>query len=193
MKKLMMAVAVVALAIGANAAMVDWQYKITSVGTSAASYPEYANLNAGKYVAYLFDETTWETALAEGITKTTFEDAEDSGKLFRGANSAGKYPFGTRQDTATGTTLNMRAISGEGGSYYLVLVDTSADTWKYNATEKELASRTEQGGAIAENALSVTYTTFHGYAWTNVNVPEPTSGLLLLLGMAGLALRRRRA
>ena len=30
-------------------------------------------------------------------------------------------------------------------------------------------------------------------AWTSVNVPEPTSGLLMLLGMAGLALRRKRA
>ncbi len=30
--------------------------------------------------------------------------------------------------------------------------------------------------------------------WTNVtSVPEPTSGLLLLLGMAGLALKRKRA
>jgi len=29
-------------------------------------------------------------------------------------------------------------------------------------------------------------------SWTSVTVPEPTSGLLLLLGMAGLTLRRRK-
>ena len=30
-------------------------------------------------------------------------------------------------------------------------------------------------------------------SWQAAAVPEPTSGLLMLLGMAGLALRRRRA
>ena len=34
---------------------------------------------------------------------------------------------------------------------------------------------------------------FEEGAWTTSAIPEPTSGLLLLLGVAGLALRRRRA
>ena len=29
--------------------------------------------------------------------------------------------------------------------------------------------------------------------WTSASVPEPTSGLLMLVGLAGLALRRKRA
>ena len=36
-------------------------------------------------------------------------------------------------------------------------------------------------------------TTSAAPAWSTGAVPEPTSGLLMLLGMAGLALRRRRA
>ena len=34
---------------------------------------------------------------------------------------------------------------------------------------------------------------FSGATWQTAGVPEPTSGLLMLLGVAGLALRRRRA
>ena len=35
--------------------------------------------------------------------------------------------------------------------------------------------------------------TVHGAPYVLTNVPEPTSGLLMLIGMAGLALRRKRA
>ena len=34
---------------------------------------------------------------------------------------------------------------------------------------------------------------FVNAGWYTASVPEPTSGLLLLLGVAGMALRRRRA
>lgn len=36
-------------------------------------------------------------------------------------------------------------------------------------------------------------TTLSADSWSTASVPEPTSGLLLLLGMAGLALKRKRA
>ena len=65
-------------------------------------------------------------------------------------------------------------------------------------------------GAVAGNVATITaptagtakfmnlFTQYGGtaeggsVAWATASVPEPTSGLLMLLGMAGLALRRRR-
>lgn len=202
MKKLMMAVAAVALAMGVNAAVVDWQYKITGVGTTKA---EYSGLNAGNYTAYLFDAATWEAAAGNGstitgtgVTKATFDDALDSDVLHKGASSAGKYPFGTRAANASGTTLNARTIEGASGDYYYVLVNTANDdAWEYSATAKAMSSRDPQASVVDTNFNTPSYTSWSAQSWSKVggggDVPEPTSGLLLLLGMAGLALRRKQA
>ena len=57
------------------------------------------------------------------------------------------------------------------------LVDLTAGSWSGDA-EYDYGAATE----------------FKGTGWyTASSIPEPTSGLLLLLGVAGLALRRRRA
>jgi hypothetical protein len=47
---------------------------------------------------------------------------------------------------------------------------------------------------LADDTSSLNYYTFAtgAYTATTAAVPEPTSGLLLLLGMAGLALRRKQ-
>ena len=45
---------------------------------------------------------------------------------------------------------------------------------------------------VGANALTYNATS-SANGWAAAAVPEPTSGLLMLLGMAGLALRRRRA
>lgn len=61
---------------------------------------------------------------------------------------------------------------------------------------KEFTSAEKIGVAAATQTVSLTFgsmatATQNSSNWTAT--PEPTSGLLMLLGMAGLALRRRRA
>ena len=48
------------------------------------------------------------------------------------------------------------------------------------------------GGVLAFNPDTTVGKAGAAGVWTTAAVPEPTSGLLLLLGVAGLALRRRR-
>lgn len=77
--------------------------------------------------------------------------------------------------------------------FYMVMSQT-VDSQEYTFTSAV------KGGVVAQATTTAaigfgnmaTATQAAG-AWTAAAVPEPTSGLLLLLGMAGLALKRKRA
>jgi hypothetical protein len=62
-----------------------------------------------------------------------------------------------------------------------------ADASNFAYTEVATKSVPDSGNL----AWATTFASSSG--WQAVAVPEPTSGLLMLVGLAGLALRRRRA
>ena len=184
MKKLITAMSAVALAFGLNAATVDWRMAITG-GTAVNAYDGYT--------AYLVVASAWNGAT---ISAETFSDSSivlDSAKFNAGSGKGSK----------TYTTLdalnapNSRAVSvsslSEGSTLevYYVILNTNEDPNKYYTIADTLTGRAETGDAVTTANMSISHSTLSGGEWTAV--PEPTSGLLLLLGMAGLALKRKRA
>jgi len=193
MKKIMIALAAVATGIAAHAATVDWQYQVTG---SATDY------HASNYALYLVDATKWDAAKAgAGITADTFTD---SGIVYAQTTFASGTGKGSNKtyisNIVGGTTSGASAtalsdsIVADGGTLnvYYVILDTSKDPSEYYASSKTaLTGRSATGTAIQTGFGTVANS---AVTWTATSaVPEPTSGLLMLLGIAGLALKRRRA
>ncbi len=76
---------------------------------------------------------------------------------------------------------------GAGWSYYIELLNEKAD----GSTEAVAVSSLATWESLAKFISTQPTTPWMGGSYHAV--PEPTSGLLLLLGVAGLALRRKRA
>ena len=184
-----MAMSAVAIALGLNAATVDWK-----VAVSAAS-------SAPTYTAYLVNASAWDAAT---ITAATFSDASivlDSATFSTTGSGKGSSKTYATLDTTNRTNARSIEVTGlaEGGSLgvYYVLLDTSKDPNAFYKIADTLTGRADTGEEALGSNTSIAMSTLSSATWTSVGgsspVPEPTSGLLMLLGVAGLALRRRRA
>ena len=177
MKKLMIALAVVALAAASQAASMSWNY----AGTSA--------------------QVGWNVYLVIGSTPITemtsvAEFAADTAHVFSPV-AVKKSGFGSSVSYAASTDVNQDSRLPKGTDYYFVLIDGTAAT-----AENFYTSAVFKGSNIydldANPPESNPGSTDFAFAKMNGptkigDVPEPTSAMLMLLGVAGLALRRRRA
>ena len=97
------------------------------------------------------------------------------------------------QGSANGFTYNWAdAVGGTSYNFYMVIEDAGKSIDTSTSNPSKIVSATAQATSTPTVAFSSMATiTQDSSNWGAV--PEPTSGLLMLLGVAGLALRRKRA
>lgn len=175
MNKLIVSVAAICVAFAANAAVVGW----TLGGANG-----YSN-----YSMFVINQN--------GVTGIDQIKAIVSANGLSGASS---YAFGSgalnngaavMSATASGKDIKYSGSGIDSYSGFIFVEDAAGEKASYSSLAKidianDSSGKTFLFGSQADNLSSNSFT-------VGSSVPEPTSGLLLLLGMAGLALRRRRA
>lgn len=170
MKKLIIGAAIACIAAVSQASTVNWGL------TGNVDAKTYASATA--YLVCVND-------LAK--PSLTAETAVDWYKANGASLSSTAFRSASVTDGAVYETEDIAEAIGR-KNYWLVIVADDEKNFAVSTTTKALNITT---GALTVNAVWTAGTQMTSFATSSV--PEPTSGLMLLLGVAGLALKRKRA
>lgn len=198
MKKLVMTAAIVCIAAIAQAATSNWNwYTGTQVmkdgyGKDGATYTPVAISTTLYLLAVADSGYTTQDALyqALGNGSKSIADIKAMALDSQATDSSGKMSAQKlfhREDAVTGTTY-----------YYAIFAVSDDEKYVYFSASKSGNAVDDPGIATVSLATGTsanfkTTDSVTAGGWYSSPVPEPTTGLLVLLGIAGLALKRRRA
>ena len=187
MKKLIIALAVVAAGVAANAASFSWKAQ-SGYLYDGADTP--AKLTSG--TAYLmFTSVMSQSDLVSAFATDAAAAASTvASKTVNAAPVASNSRIALTDAFTADVTANQTAyfVVFNGDNMY---VSIEADAPYAAVGESTISFGSISSSSKAFNDVAGGYA---GAGWYGAAaVPEPTSGLLMLLGMAGLALRRKRA
>ena len=186
MKKLIIMLGAVAMAVCAQAAQFNWEFDADGAYAGNSTYYVFAGADTlGSTIAALLS-----TPNTDGVS------------AFNNALSSYNYQTGTL--SANG--LAMGELSNVGASDYAtififengVVGDKAFSYLTYDASGSVYTPPAANPGSVGMYGSDFGSNEYasawgNGTIATTASVPEPTSGLLMLVGLAGLALRRRRA
>ena len=184
MKKLMIVMAAVALAGVTQAASFQWKN-----GTSQYVYQAGTTTKASGTI-YLFDSSVVsQAALLDAVTGGTAISSLTSLDSTSLTSAGGFSKTSDFASIGAGDTLNAYVAIVDGNNVFVSALKSGSG----QATST--TSLTFGGLSTASKAAATQWTTgssFSTAGWYTA-APEPTSGLLMLVGLGALALRRRRA
>ena len=190
MKKLIVVLGAVAIAAVAQASSFSWKTQ-----TGQYVYQAGTTTKAGSVTAYLFnaDVVSRDALVAAfvdaGKGLTDFTSLSSKATSSAGAITSTSFtadPLGSETDL----TAYFAIISGDN---IFVSAEVTGGYQATSSTTLQFLPTTASKASAVEWTTGTTSVGTAGGWYTAAAVPEPTSGLLMLLGMAGLALRRRRA
>ena len=182
MKKILITIGVAAFAVSLQAASVSW--KINNITTFDSTTDKIASGSNYTILLCYSSDSTVSIDLSSGTVNYNGD-----------ALIASTAPLGTGGLKSTGSKFEYDYA--QGSYYYAVLYNskgtTSASAYDYYAVSAALTGNPVAVSPDSPLTLQFSATTVGTPAWSTATVPEPTTGLILMFGIAGLTLRRRRS